>query len=163
VENYPLRHPPEPLWSADSQRWALERLSFSHLHIDDELVAQCVRAAQQPAHVSAVAAMAGDGYARNFVGSATRAKFRFFQLARGEGLQVPVQVIAGMNDPLVGTPYMLSLFRIGGDKQRLAQFHIVNRAGAFPFREQPEEFMRVVEAFAEGLARELAPMAAHAA
>ncbi|MBL0422953.1 alpha/beta hydrolase [Ramlibacter sp. AW1] len=163
VENFTLRHPPQPLWSAASQRWALERLSYSHLQVDDELVAQCERAAQQPAHRSAIAAMAGDGYARQFAGSATRAKFRFFQLARGEGLQVPVQVIAGMQDPLVGTAHMLSLFRIAGDKQPLAQFHIVNRAGSFPFREQPEEFMRVVQAFVDGLETEQANLAAAAA
>lgn len=163
VESYTLRHPPLPMWSADSQRWALERLSFSHLHVDEELVAQCVRAAERPAHRSAVTAMAGDGYARTFSASAMRAKFRFFQLARGAGLQVPLQVIAGMQDPQVSTAHMLSLFRIAAARQPRAQFHILNRSGAFPFREQPEDFMRIVQAFADGLAQESAAAGAQAA
>lgn len=154
VENYALRHPPLPLWSANSQSWALERLSYSQLHIDEDLVAQCVRAAQKPAHRSAAVAMEGDGYALTFSRSAMRAKFRFFQVAREAGLKVPVQVVAGKQDPQVSPAHMLSLFRIAAEKQRQSQFHVINRAGSFPFREQPEEFMRVIQAFADGLANE---------
>jgi 2-hydroxy-6-oxonona-2,4-dienedioate hydrolase len=154
MDSYVLLHPPQPLWSANSQTWALERLSCSHLHIDEALVEQCVRAAQQPGHLRATVAMKGDGYALTFARSAMRTKFRLFQLARGAGLQVPVQVIAAKQDPQVDVAHMLSLFRILAEKQRRAQFDVINRAGSFPFREQPEEFMRIVQAFADGLAQE---------
>lgn len=156
VDNLTLRHPPQPLWSAPSQRWTLERLSQSHHAVSDQLVKACTDAAGSAAHRSSQAAMKGDGYFRTFVGSAMRAKFRFFQLARGAGLTVPIQVIAGQNDPMVGTANMLSLFRIAAQQQRRAHFHIINRSGSFPFLDQPNEFARIVQAFADGLEREAA-------
>ncbi len=151
VENYTLQYPPAPLWSKKSQHWAFERLSYSHQHIDEALLEDSVNAANQPAHLSAVQAMSGQGYKKTFLASATKAKFRFFKLARAEGLSVPVQVIAGQNDPLITPDYPLSLFRIAAAKQVNAHFHIINKAGSFVFREQPDEFYRVLGAFQDGL------------
>jgi len=34
VGDFTFAHPPKPLWSRESQRWALERVSYSHQHID---------------------------------------------------------------------------------------------------------------------------------
>lgn len=151
IGNYTLRHPPLPLWSATSQSWALDRLSYSHQHIDAALLEGCAAAARGAGHASAVAAMGTDGAWYTFMGSVVKVKHRFFSLARDKGLAVPILVVTGQNDPLVAPAYMLGLFRIAAARQRHAQFHIISRAGAFPFREQPAEFYRVVSAFAEGL------------
>ncbi len=154
VENFALRYPPEPLWTRKSQQWAFDRLSYSHHHIDDALLDASVAAAELGAHKAAVAAMQGNGFARSFMASVTKTKFRFYQLAREAGIAVPVQIIAGQNDPLLTTDYPLSLFRIVGQKQRNAQFHIINRAGSFPFRDQPEEFHRLICSFEDGLLKQ---------
>jgi hypothetical protein len=45
-------------------------------------------------------------------------------------------------------------------KQKATQFHIVDRAGSLPFREQPAAFHRIVASFGEGIRQEQARMAA---
>ncbi len=151
VENYALRHPPAPLWSRESQGWTFDRLSYSHHHIDATLLDAATAAAAGDGHRAAIAAMAGDGYARGFLGSAARTKSLFFRTAREKGLGLPTQVVWGHRDPLSSVDYGLWLFRIVAGRQRAAQFHVINRAGSFPFREQPDEFRHVVGAFVDGL------------
>ncbi len=151
VENYALRHPPAPLWSRESQEWTFDRLSYSHHHIDAALLDAATAAAEGDGHRTAVAAMAGDGYARTFLGSASRTKSLFFRAARENGLAVPTQVVWGHRDPLCSVDYGMWLFRIVAGRQRATQFHVINRAGSFPFREQPNEFQHIVGAFVDGL------------
>lgn len=154
LETYTLSFPPQPLWSRASQAWAVERLCHSHLSVTPSLVDAMAAAAQSHAHRSALGVIGTTASQRKLLATATRSKFRFFQLARGEGLQVPVQVIAGQDDPLATPRHHLELFRIVGARQSKAHLHILNRCGAFPFLEQPDEFYRVLAAFHDGLAQE---------
>jgi 2-hydroxy-6-oxonona-2,4-dienedioate hydrolase len=141
LPNYTFAHPPQPLWSRESQRWALERVSYSHHHIDDALLEACVAAAakQQAVHLD------------EFDSSLMKAKSRFYEICRTEGIKVPCQVIWGSHDPLATFDHGLWLFRGIAQKQRAAQFHVINRAGALPFREEPKAFHHIVSAFREGL------------
>ena len=141
LADYTLAHPPKPLWSRESQRWALERVSYSHHHIDDALLDACVAAAAKQQLVQP----------DEFVPSLMKAKSRFYEVCRTDGIQVPCQVIWGSDDPLSSFDHGLWLFRGIAQKQRAAQFHVINRAGALPFREEPEAFRHVVSAFVEGL------------
>jgi pimeloyl-ACP methyl ester carboxylesterase len=138
VENLTLAYPPQPLWSRASQRWALERVSYSHLHIDDALLDACVKAP---------ALQASDSFAPTLM----QAKSRFYETSRGEGIQVPVQVLWGSHDPLGTLDQGLWLFRLVAQRQRAAQFHVINRTGALAFREEPEAFHQIVAAFSEAL------------
>ncbi|MFM0700680.1 alpha/beta fold hydrolase [Paraburkholderia sediminicola] len=151
VDNLALLAPPQPLWSRDSQFWAFDRLSYGHQHIDDTLIDAAVAAADGTAHQASAKAMSGDGYARVFAASAMKVKFRLFSVAREAGIAVPVQVICGNKDPLVGVDHSKWLFQIVAQRQVASQYHLINRAGAFPFREQPDEFRRIVTAFQDGL------------
>ena len=141
LADYTLAHPPKPLFSRESQRWALERVSFSHHHIEDTLLDGCMAAAakQKPVH------------AEDFVPSLMKAKSRFYEVCRTEGIKVPCQIVWGSHDPLATFDHGLWLFRGVAQKQRVAQFHVINRAGALPFREEPQAFHHVVSAFQEGL------------
>jgi pimeloyl-ACP methyl ester carboxylesterase len=141
VVNLTFAHPPRPLWSRASQAWALERISYSHLHIDTALLDACERAAK--AHPQETP--------DDFQPGVMAAKARLFELARERGYPVPVQVIWGTDDPLGTFDQGLWLFRLLAQKQRVAQFHAINRAGALPFREAPEAFHQIVSAFVEGL------------
>ncbi len=145
VPNLTLAYPPEPLWSKHSQRWALERVSYSHAHVSDELVNACVSAAgkQSP--------MTPREYEDEFVPSLMKAKSRFYEVCRSEGVKVPCQVIWGSHDPLTSVDQGLWLFRGLAQKQRAAQFHVINRAGALPFREEPAAFHQVLAAFADAV------------
>ncbi|MEO3388514.1 alpha/beta fold hydrolase [Mesorhizobium sp. CAU 1741] len=155
VENLTLLSPPRPLWSKESQLWAYERLSYSHHHIDDALLDASVAAATKAGHraVAAQDTIAADSALHV---SIMRAKSRFFRVAREDGVKVPTQIIWAKNDPLVTVDHGVWLYRIIAAKQRAAQFHLINRSGSFPFREQPEEFLRLLTAFHAGLGAEQA-------
>jgi pimeloyl-ACP methyl ester carboxylesterase len=145
VPNVTLAHPPKPLWSRESQRWALERISYSHAHITDELVQACVAAAAKQSP------MTPQAYENEFVPSLMKAKSRFYEVCRTEGIKVPCQVIWGSHDPLTTFDQGLWLFRGLAQKQRVSQFHVINRAGALPFREEPAAFNQVLNAFADAV------------
>ena len=144
VPNLTFAHPPQPLYSRESQRWALERVSYSHHHIDDALLDACVAAAaKQPA-------MTKEIHADEFVPSVMKAKSRFYEVCRTHGVPVPCQVIWGSHDPLGTFDQALWLFRGLAQKQRVSQFHVINRAGSLPFREEPAAFHHILEAFCDG-------------
>lgn len=145
VPNITFAHPPKPLWSRESQRWALERVSYSHAHVSEELLDACVAAAARQTPITPRA------YEEDFVPSLMKAKSRFYEVCRTEGVKVPCQVIWGSHDPLGTFDHGLWLFRGLAQKQRVSQFHVINRAGALPFREEPAAFQQVLTAFSDGL------------
>lgn len=149
VENLTLAHPPQPRWSRASQAWALERISYSQHPIDEALLAACTAAAAGGPHQAAQRRMAAGEHAESFVPSLMKAKSRFYEVCRTGGMPVPCQVVWGSHDPLGSLDQGLWLFRGIAQKQRIAQFHVINRAGALPFREEPEAFHHVVSAFAD--------------
>jgi 2-hydroxy-6-oxonona-2,4-dienedioate hydrolase len=138
VPNLTLAHPPKPLFSRASQRWALERISYSHHHIDDALLDGCMQAAEK--HKPA---------GEDFLPSLMAAKSKLYEVSRSRGFPVPVQVLWGTHDPLGTFEQGLWLFRLLAAKQKAAQFHAVNRAGSLLFREEPEQFDQIVSAFVE--------------
>jgi 2-hydroxy-6-oxonona-2,4-dienedioate hydrolase len=154
VENLSLISPPQPRWSRQSQAWAYDRLSYSHHHIDKALLDASTTAAGHTAKANEDTGGANQG--AELPVSIMRAKSQFFRVAREEGVKVPIHVIWAKNDPLVTLDHGLWLYRILAAKQRVAQFNVINRSGSFPFREQPDEFLRVLKAFHDGLsARQL--------
>jgi len=150
VENLALAYPPQPLGSRESQRWALERLSYSHHHIQDVLD-DCVLAAQQTPQQAAAARMADPAARYAWNSSMARAKARLFELCRGPGVPVPVQVVWGTHDPAATIDQGLWLYRILAQQQPVAHFHLINRAGALPFREEPGAFHATIAAFSDAI------------
>ena len=152
VHNLVLDHPPLPLWTRASQAWALNRIVYAHQSVDDVLLEACVEAAAAASHIEAARRMSAGEHDRAFAPSLLRAKARLFAALRDVGLVVPVQVVWGSHDPLTSVDQGLWLFRAIAARQPAAQFHLINRAGALPFREEPAAFAHVVRAFADGLA-----------
>jgi pimeloyl-ACP methyl ester carboxylesterase len=154
VENVTLHYPPFAPGTPKMQRWALERLSYSHSHVDAMLLQECERTAQSENWRQAIDAMSQRQAARKWHLSVMRAKARLFEACRNKpGIPVPVQVIWGTHDPLATLDQGLWLFRLIAAHQPYAQFHAVNRAGALPFREGRETFAHVVAAFRESLTK----------
>ena len=152
ARNITFDSPPEPLFSASSQRWALERISYSHHHVDDAFIDQCVAVAKGPAHQLAGERMQAGEFDNAFAPSINQAKARLFEFARTHGFTMPVQLIWGSHDPLVSLDHGMWLFRLIAAKQRATHFHLVNRAGNLVFRDDPQAFARLIGAFREGLA-----------
>jgi 2-hydroxy-6-oxonona-2,4-dienedioate hydrolase len=151
VQNLTLAHPPQPLWTRESQAWALERLSYDHHHIDDAVLDGCVAAAAGAPHRAAAQALAGAAYRKVFVPSIGKAKTRFFEVCRQGGVSVPVQVVWAANDPLTSPDQGLWVFRLIAQRQRATHYHLVNRAGSLLFREQTQQFHQLVAAFQDGV------------
>jgi pimeloyl-ACP methyl ester carboxylesterase len=141
---------PKPAWSRASQAWVFDRVSYSNGHIDDALLTACVAAAQGKPHGEAVKAMQDPAArARNYGVNALKGKV--WDAMRTRGVQVPTQLVWSSDDPRAPREAGYVLFKIIAEKQRAAQFHLINRAGTFAFREQPDEFAKVVAAFHDGV------------
>jgi pimeloyl-ACP methyl ester carboxylesterase len=67
------------------------------------------------------------------------------------GLQRPVLVYWGYNDPTAPLQQGLRLYEMIALNQHRTQMHIVNGAGHHSFRERPAEFNRVIAEFVEGV------------
>jgi pimeloyl-ACP methyl ester carboxylesterase len=146
-----LDHPPAPLWSRLSQRWALEQASCAYAHIDGALLDACVAAANGVHRASADAAARDPAFRSAMAQSVGRIKTKFFETYRGRGVAVPVQVLWGSDDPLSGVDRGSALFQLVATKQPTAAFDVVNRAGHFPFREEPKAFFDYIDAWQEAV------------
>jgi 2-hydroxy-6-oxonona-2,4-dienedioate hydrolase len=143
---------PLPLWSRESQAWALERLSYSHMHIDRTVLDACVAAGESEPHRNAVKM----GSTKSLAASMSRTRSQLWEACRSAGVQVPVQIVWGSHDPATTREAGFVLYDTVAAKQRAAQFDVVNRAGSFVFREQPAAFHHVVASFARGVRDKLA-------
>ncbi len=145
---------PLPLWSRRSQAWALERLSYSHEHVDAALLDACEQAVRGKPHRDAVEAMR-DGQLRQRNFGIAALKGRIWEALR-KGLETPTQIVWASHDPTTTREAGYVLFKVIAEHQGAAQLHLINRAGSFLFREQAAEFARVVAAFQDGVDLELA-------
>jgi len=153
LENLTLAYPPLPLWSRASQAWALDRLSYARGHIDDVLLERCVACAEGAPHQEAVK-RAAEGAQARFMASAAAAKARLYETCREAGVTRPVQLVWGTHDPLTTLNHGMVLYQMIAQQQRATHFHLLNRTGALPFREEPQEFHHMVAAFQDGVAAE---------
>lgn len=155
IDDIVFQSPPRPLWSEYSQRWALNRISYTSHHVDQALLRECVAASEQEGTRQAREHMAGAQARAAFTASMNRTKAQLWSMSRDERFPKPVQMIWAAQDPLSTPSHGLTLFRTLGQHQPEAQFHLIDEAGSFVFREQPVRFRRLVEAFRLGLAETL--------
>ncbi|MCH8022716.1 MAG: alpha/beta hydrolase [Thaumarchaeota archaeon] len=123
----------------------VEAISYSYKtkHITEEYQEELFRLAQLPKLQEAKAKMkklAG----KLFNPSINKAKEQTLDMIRNGRLKVPTLIIWGMNDPSANVKLGLSLLQIVAASSHRTQFHVINEAGHFVFREQPEEFNRSV-------------------
>ena len=145
---------PLPLWSRRSQTWAFERVSYGHEHVDAALLDACEQAASGKPHLDAVDVMRNEQLCHRNFGIAAL-KGRIWEALR-KGLAVPTQIVWASHDPATAREAGYVLYKVIAEHQGATQFHLINRAGSFVFREQPAEFTRVVAAFQDGVDLEIA-------
>jgi 2-hydroxy-6-oxonona-2,4-dienedioate hydrolase len=150
IENVTLANPPGPRWSRASQAWALQRLSHEPHHIDAKLLDRCVACAEKAAHRAAAARPAAE-IALATATSAAKAKGAFYTVCRDGAFPVPAQLIWGSHDPMISVEHGRVLYGIIAARQTATQFHLLNRTGNFPFREDRAAFDHVLGAFQTGL------------
>jgi 2-hydroxy-6-oxonona-2,4-dienedioate hydrolase len=142
---------PRPRWSAVSQRWAFEQISYSAHHIDDELISDCTEAAQDTAHQGVLATLKGIAATEEFGRSSGKTKAQLFRTYRDQGIPAPVQLVWGSHDPLTSVERGFGLYELIARKQRMTEMDVVNRTGNLPFREEPQAFLDLVCAFHEAV------------
>lgn len=146
VNDLTLAFPPKPYWSAASQRWALERLSYSNAPVDPDLLAACVNAAQTQGYK----AQAGeDDRTGPWAEAILKAKITLFRILREAVIPRPVQLIWANDDARTTIEQGVYLYGLIAKSQADARFHAVNRSGALLFREQPVLFRQYLRAFSD--------------
>lgn len=152
IDPLTFKDPPQPLWTRDSQYWALDRISYTPHHIDAALVDACVEAASMEGPRRAQEVMGDPTAQARFMMSIRRAKHQIWSRARDEGVfPVPAQIIWAADDPLASVDSGLMLFRGIARGMVHTQFHQVNRSGSFVFREHADQFQRLINGFQDGL------------
>ena len=139
---------PRPALGAESQRWVLQKYSYSDDHVSDALIDAMVAIASQPKYADAVAKMSGEGFQwTKFLPGILTRKEEMFRILRTRGIQRPVMQIWGSDDPTVSREQAMGLYRILAEKEQRARWHVFNRSGHYSFREHPERFNEVVGSF----------------
>ena len=145
-----LANPPGPALSRKCQRWVLERYSYSPHHIDDEWLDTVVDIGRQPKHKVAVRKMEGQRLnARQFLPSLRQGKSECFGWIRDRGMRRPTMVVWGYNDPTATLDQGRALFDLIAGTEPRSYMHVINRAGHFSYRENPDHFNNLIEGFVQ--------------
>jgi pimeloyl-ACP methyl ester carboxylesterase len=149
-ENPTLASPPLPLWSRESQFWALNRLS-PFREPDNSILDACVVASKGDPHREAAKLAADSLYSTRIRADLLSAKARLFATCRDSRIPVPVQLIWGSHDPLASVEQGLVLYRIIAATQPASNFHVLAGAGHFVFNDRTQTFHSIVTAFHSAL------------
>ena len=141
---------PEPLLGRESQRWALEIYSHDAAHITDDWLDLLVEVGNLPKYREGVDKMVGQGLAtRLFMPELRRQKEEMLRWLGERGLQRPSLQIVGYDDPSVSIEEAVALYQLMARTDRRARLHVINGAGHFVFREQPQAFETVLRCFVQ--------------
>lgn len=143
--------PHEPL-SRECQRWTYEKYSYSPDHITDGWLDAVVEVGRLPKTREAVRKMEDEGLkGALFLPELARQKAETLRWIQDRKMKRPTQVVWGYNDPTAPLRQGIPLYEMIAAGERQAYFHIINRAGHFPFREHPERFNGIVHGFISSL------------
>jgi len=123
----------------------IEAVSYSYgtKHITEDYQEELFRLAQLPKLQEAKKKMKSLAR-KQFNPSIIKAKEQTLDLIRNGRLKTPTLIIWGLNDPSANVKLGLNLMQIVGKSEHRSQFHVINEAGHFVYREQPDEFNRSV-------------------
>jgi pimeloyl-ACP methyl ester carboxylesterase len=129
-------------------RFTQEKLSFSAAHITDEFVEIAAYMESLPRAAQTRQRWASGGEAR-FEASLDAQKEETLRWLRAGRLDVPTLVCWGRNDPSAILAQGLALFELLCAGNPHTRMWIVNQAGHFPYREHPDEWVRMVTSFVD--------------
>ena len=139
---------PVPSLSRESQRWVLERYSYSADCVTGDWLDALTHIAQQQKYAEAIDKMMNEGLLwTQFLPGLQADKEDMFRMLGVRGIQRPVMQVWGCNDPTVSHTQAFGLYSILAAKERRSRWHIFNEAGHFCFREQRKRFNEVIRSF----------------
>jgi pimeloyl-ACP methyl ester carboxylesterase len=137
----------------ESSRWVYEKYSYKTDHVSDAWISMKQKITQTPKNKQAIAKMKEEGLLHTlFLPNLVAEREEFFAGLEKDGLQRPVLLFWGYNDPTAPLDLGLKLYEIIASRQPRTSFHVVNEAGHHSFRERASEFNRVITEFLEGVA-----------
>ena len=137
----------------ESSRFVYEKYSHTTEHVTDAWIAMKQKITELPKNREAIAKMKDEGLlATRFLPELLEDKDEFFSKLERVGMQRPILLFWGFNDPTAPLEQGLELYSLIARRQPRTSFHIVNQAGHHSFRERAAEFNRVITEFVEGVA-----------
>jgi 2-hydroxy-6-oxonona-2,4-dienedioate hydrolase len=148
-----MANPPQPRLSRESQRWILQRYSFSFEHITDEWLDAVTAVGALPKYQEAVHKMETLGLrTTRFLPHLARQKDETLGWIRDRGFGVPTLLVWGFNDPTATLDQGHALFDLIVRGTPNSRMQIFNRAGHFTYREHPAEFNDLIRTFVQRVA-----------
>ena len=140
---------PAPRYGARSQRWVLERQSFTPHHIAlGRYLDEAVAIAELSEFQDRQRRLAEDAaLARQVRRSLNKMRADSFARYANPGVPVPVQLIWGHQDRMSPVAFAQSLFELMAPGQKVTQLRVINQAGYLPFREQASVFNAILAGF----------------
>ena len=149
-----MANAPEPRLSRECQRWCIEHFSYRPNHISQTWLDACEDIARSEKYQATVKKMEDEELKRTqFLPQLAVEKEETLSWIMHGKLAQPTLVVWGYNDPTAELKRGHALFEIIADSNPRSEMHIINAAGHFCYREQPETFNQVVKAFVEKCAR----------
>jgi 2-hydroxy-6-oxonona-2,4-dienedioate hydrolase len=148
-----MANAPKPRLSRESQRWCLEHYSFRPNHITESWLDACEEIARSEKYQITVRKMEDEGLKRKqfFTQLALHKEETLNWIMQGK-LTQPVMLVWGYNDPTAQLKRGHALFEIIADSNPKSEMHIINEAGHFCYREQPQTFNSIIQAFVDKVA-----------
>lgn len=148
-----MANAPKPRLSRDSQRWCLEHYSYRPDHISTAWLDMCEDIAKSEKYQITVRKMEDEGLKRDqfFPKLALHKEETLNGIIHGK-LSQPTLLIWGYNDPTAQLKRGHMLFELIADSNPKSEMHIINEAGHFCYREQPQAFNSIVTAFVDKVA-----------
>ncbi|MFQ5853795.1 MAG: alpha/beta fold hydrolase [Candidatus Binatia bacterium] len=145
-----MANAPKPRLTRDSQRWVIEHYSYSNRHITDNWLDAAVQIANLPKYQEAVRMMEEGGLKRSrFLPQLALEKEETLNWIMQGRLKTPTLLVWGYNDPTASLKRGQYLFELIADSAPISEMHVINQAGHFCYREQPETFNQVIRGFVE--------------
>ena len=143
-----LSRPPYPKYTAECVRWVYQSYSFDPNVVTDEWVNAVLEILALPKYLESVRKIEEQRLGvKLFLPELAREKRETLQWLNEGRLQRPSQVIWGFNDRTAMLERGIELFRMIAQHERRTQFHVINQAGHFPFREHPARFNALLARF----------------
>lgn len=144
---------PEPRLTRESQRWIIERYSHSGGHITESWLDEAEQIAKLPKYREAVGKMYDAGLrTKQFLPRLALDKDQALNWIVQGRLKSPTLLVWGYNDPTAPLRRGQYLFDLIAARNPDAEMHVINRAGHFCYREQPETFNEVIGGFVQKVA-----------
>ena len=147
---YIMSNAPKPRLSRDSQRWCIEHYSFRPDHITQTWLDEAENIAKSTKYQETVRKMENEDLKRKqFLTHLAVHKEETLNWIMQGKLTQPTLLVWGYNDPTAELKRGQLLFELIADANPKSEMHVINRAGHFCYREQPETFNQVIKGFVE--------------